>query len=133
MGVMARRPLRLAALTLGLGLVAGALTGCSGRNEMTNLPKPSKAFCDAAAKYEASLTATKRPASLDKQVELVRKVDATAPKDVADDTAIFLRALEQVQAGDATAVDSPEVRAAVTNVNRRYSQGCGVYDRRGGI
>ena len=45
----------------------------------------------------------------------------------------FLRALEQVQAGDRTAVDSPDVRAAVTEVNRRYSQGCGVYDRRGGI
>ena len=130
---MARRPLRLATAALGLVLVVGALTGCSGKNEMTNLPKPPKAFCDAAAKYEASLTARKRPASLDTQIGLVREMDAAAPKDVADDTAIFLRSLEQVQGGDATAVDSPEVRDAVTNVNRRYSQGCGVYDRKGGI
>ena len=130
---MARRPFRLAASVLGLALAAGALTGCSGKNEMTNLPKPPKAFCDAAAKYEASLTARKRPASLDTQIGLVREMDAAAPKDVADDTAIFLRSLEQVQGGDATAVDSPEVRDAVTNVNRRYSQGCGVYDRKGGI
>ena len=45
----------------------------------------------------------------------------------------YLAALERVQAGDTTAVDSAEVRAAVTDVNRRYSQGCGVYDRQGGI
>lgn len=133
MGAMARRPFRLTAVVLGLGLAASALVGCSGRNEMTNLPKPPKQFCDAAAKYEASLTARKKPASLATQVELVRSMDAAAPRDIADDTAIFLRALEQVQAGDATAVDSADVRDAVTNVNRRYSQGCGVYDRRGGI
>ena len=60
-------------------------------------------------------------------------MDAAAPKDIADSTSTFLRALERVQAGDTTAVDSAEVRAAVTDVNRRYSQGCGVYDRRGGI
>ena len=130
---MVRRPNRLTATVLGLGLVVSALAGCSGRNEMTDLPKPPQRFCDAAKEYEASLTARKRPAPLATQVELVRRMDAAAPKDVADDTAIFLRALEQVQGGDATAVDSPEVRDAVTNVNRRYSQGCGVYDRRGGI
>lgn len=130
---MARRPHRPAVVILALGLLAGALAGCSRGNEMTDLPKPSKGFCDAGKEYEASLTAKKRPASLATQVDLVRRMDAAAPTDVADDTAIFLEALEQVQAGDATAVDSPAVRDAVTNVNRRYSQGCGVYDRRGGI
>ena len=50
-----------------------------------------------------------------------------------EDVFTVLDALEQVQAGDRAAVDSPAVRAAVTEVNRRYSQGCGVYDRRGGI
>lgn len=130
---MARRPLPVLAAALGLVLGLGALAGCSGRNEMTDLPKPSQRFCDAAAKYEDSITGGKKPAPIDTQVELVRKMDAAAPEDIADSTATFLRALEQVQAGDQSAVDSPAVRSAVTDVNRRYSQGCGVYDRQGGI
>ena len=118
---------------LAVAVSATGLVGCSGRNEMTNLPKPSQRFCDTAAKYEESITGGKKPAGIATQLELVRKMDAAAPKDIADSTSTFLRALERVQAGDTTAVDSAEVRAAVTDVNRRYSQGCGVYDRRGGI
>ena len=133
MARMARRPIRLAAAVLALGLTAGTLAGCSRGNEMTDLPKPSARFCDAGAEYEAALTAKKRPASIEEQVAIVRRMDASAPTDIADETATFLDALEQVQAGDRTAVDSPDVRAALAEVNRRYSQGCGVYDRRGGI
>ena len=125
--------LRRSLALLAVAVSAAGLVGCSGRNEMTNLPKPSQRFCDAAAKYEASITGGKKPAGIATQVELVRKMDAAAPKDIADSTSTFLRALERVQAGDTTAVDSAAVRAAVTDVNRRYSQGCGVYDRRGGI
>lgn len=128
-----RPTVRPAGVALTIGLAAGLLAGCSGRNEMTNLPKPSQRFCTAAAEYEASLTGRKRPASIADQIELVRRMDAAAPADIVDDTATFLRALEQVRAGDDSAVDAPAVRAAVTDVNRRYSQGCGVYDRRGGI
>lgn len=118
-------------LTVGLG--AAAIAGCSRGNEMTDLPKPPAAFCEAGKAYEASITGRRRPAPIAEQIELVRRMDAAAPSDIAADTATFLRALEQVQAGDGSAVDQPRVRSAVTEVNRRYSQGCGVYDRRGGI
>ena len=39
-----------------LYIAAILLAGCSGKNEMTNLPKPPQQFCDAAAKYEDSIT-----------------------------------------------------------------------------
>lgn len=99
---------------------------------MTDLPKPPSDFCRAGKIYEERITSG-RKVPIDDQVSLVRRMDAAAPPDVAEDTATFLDALLQVQGGDERAVDSPEVRDAVTRVNRRYSQGCGVYDRRGGI
>lgn len=117
-----------------LALIAGPalLVGCSGRNEMTDLPKPSARFCDAGRDYEAAIT-RKRPAAVAEQLGLVRRMEAAAPDDIAADTTTFRAALERVRGGDRSAVDAPEVRDAVTRVNRRYSQGCGVYDRRGGI
>lgn len=123
-----RRGIAIAGLGLGL-LVVG---GCSRGNEMTDLPKPPSDFCRAGKIYEERITSG-RKVPIDDQVSLVRRMDAAAPPDVAEDTATFLAALLQVQGGDERAVDSPEVRDAVTRVNRRYSQGCGVYDRRGGI
>jgi len=130
---MASRPsIRRIAALLGLCLGAVAIGGCSRGNEMTDLPKPPADFCRAGKTYEERITSGRR-VPIDDQVRLVRRMDAAAPPDVAEDTATFLDALVRVQAGDEAAVDSPEVRDAVTRVNRRYSQGCGVYDRRGGI
>jgi hypothetical protein len=127
-----RPAIRRCATILAFGLGVLAVAGCSRGNEMTDLPKPPADFCRAGKTYEERITSGRR-VPIDDQVRLVRRMDAAAPPDVAEDTATFLDALVRVQAGDEAAVDSPEVRDAVTRVNRRYSQGCGVYDRRGGI
>ena len=128
----ARRSHRAIALVLAVGLGLTAVAGCSRGNEMTDLPRPPDEFCAAGRTYEERITSGRRIPIAD-QIRLVRRMDDAAPPDVADDTAAFLAALLQVQAGDDGAVDSDDIQAAVTRVNRRYSQGCGVYDRRGGI
>lgn len=94
------------------------------------LPKPSKAFCDAAKRYEDRITGEKN-ASLDEQVRLVEQIDAHAPEDIRSDARTFVDSMRRLAAGDETVKGDEKIQKAVDNVNRRYSNGCGVFARKG--
>jgi hypothetical protein len=126
--VRSARPLRL--LVAALASVA-VLAACDDPSNSEGLARPSRAFCAAAAKYDAALD--KGRVSLDKQIELVRGIADAAPKDVAKDARTFLDALERRSRGDKGVVDNPKIQAAVEHVNRRAAQGCGWYRRQSGI
>ena len=122
---------RLIAITL---LASSALlaTGCSSSGNRNVLPDPKKAFCEKGKDYEALITSGKQVAVAD-QLVIVREINATAPKDIAADTQVFLDALERVSKGDTSVVDDAKVRESIVNVNRRFAQGCGLFDRKSAI
>jgi len=110
----------LAAGTLGLVGCRAASDPASGR------PRPSRAFCEAAARFDERVPF----ASLDEQIRLVRRLVATAPPDVRPQAVTFLEALQRVRT-DPSVRDDPKVKHAVDDVNRRAGQDCGWYRRRG--
>lgn len=110
-------------------LVSALLAACGGGNDVASgKPKPSPAFCDAAARYDQRV----QVAALPEQIRLVRRIAATAPPDVRPDANRFLAALERVRT-DRSVVDNPRVKAAVQRVNRRAAQDCGWYARSSGL
>ena len=116
---------RVAAVAL-LGAVV--LAGCkTGDDTASTLPRPSRAFCAAAAQYDQHV----QLASLTRQIKLVTPIAASAPKDIAADAKTFLDALERRSRGDKSVVDNPKIQAAVDHVNRRAGQDCGWYQRKG--
>jgi hypothetical protein len=118
-----RAPTRALALAV-LPLVAAAgLAGCS-KDEAKSLPVPSKAFCKAAYTYDKKV---ERKASLAVQIKLVQTMVDHAPKDVAQDTRVFLDALQRRADGDKSVVDNPKIMKAVNNVNRRAQTDCGLF------
>jgi hypothetical protein len=118
-----RAPTRALALAV-LPLVAAAgLAGCS-KGDAKTLPTPSKAFCQAAYTYDKKV---ERKASLAVQIELVQTMVDHAPKDVAQDTRVFLDALQRRADGDKSVVDNPKIMKAVNNVNRRAQADCGLF------
>jgi hypothetical protein len=120
-------PRRLAVAALAAALLAAA--GCkSSSDAASDLPRPSKAFCKAAARYDDKV---QRGVKLSEHIELVSNIAEHAPKDVADDAATFLDALERRRDGDTSVVDDPEIEEAVDNLNRRAGQDCGWYKREG--
>ncbi len=119
---------RLVAIAL-LSSAALLVTGCSGSSKAKVLPDPNKAFCDKGKEYEALITSGKK-VSVDDQLAIVREINANAPKDIAADTQVFLRALERVANGDKSVVDDEQVQESIVNVNRRFAQGCGLFDRK---
>jgi hypothetical protein len=115
-------------------LLAAGVAACSG-DSSSSLPKPSKAFCQAAYDYDTNLP--KLIGKIHKQTDLVAKLAETAPKDIADDARIYLDAMKRRAAGDTSVVDNPKIERAVDNVNRRASDGCALFkqnqDGSGGI
>ena len=115
-------------------LLATGAAACSG-DSSSSLPKPSKAFCQAAYDYDTNLP--KLIGKIHKQTDLVAKLAETAPKDIADDARIYLDAMKRRAAGDTSVVDNPKIERAVDNVNRRASDGCALFkqnqDGSGGI
>lgn len=128
---MTQSPRKLAPIALLLS-AALLITGCSGSSKKNVLPDPKKAFCDKGKEYEALITSGKK-VSVDEQLAIVREINANAPKDIAADTQVFLSALERVSNGDKRVVDDAQVREAIVNVNRRFAQGCGLFDRKSAI
>jgi hypothetical protein len=121
-----RRPFVVTAAALA---VASILAGCkSSSDAASDLPRPSKAFCQAAARYDKRVQVG---AKLSEHIELVTTLAEHAPEDVADDAATFLDALRRRQRGDTSVVDDPRVETAVDNLNRRAGQDCGWYKREG--
>jgi hypothetical protein len=122
-----RRAAALAVLTV---IAVGGLTGCKeSEDAASDLPRPSIAFCKAAAKYDerVQLTKTKLP----EHIKLVSSIAEHAPKDIDQDAQLFLDALKQRRAGDTSVVDNPRVETAIDNINRRAGQDCGWYKREG--
>jgi len=123
-----------------LALVAvGALTWI-GRQSGARVPPAPKAFCRAAARYDAELErqaeASRR--DIDRQIRFVEDIAATAPRRIRPDADTFLQSLRQLRAAPSKKArdrlrDDPEVKAAVERVNRYWNQGCGVFDRQGGL
>jgi hypothetical protein len=119
---------------VALGLVGTALAACSG-DSGSSLPKPSKAFCQAAYDYDTKLP--KLIGKIDQQTALVQKLADHAPKDIAKDAQLYLDAMRRVSTGDDSVKDKPEIEEAVKNVERRAVNGCALYkqnqDGTGGI
>jgi hypothetical protein len=119
---------------VAVGLLAGGLAACSGSSE-SSLPRPSKAFCQAAYDYDTNLP--KLIGKIDKQTDLVARLAEHAPKDIAADAQTYLDAMRRRADGDTSVVDNPKIQQAVDNVNRRASSGCALFkqnqDGGGGI
>jgi hypothetical protein len=121
---------RTAALALVTVVAAAGLSACKQTEDAaSDLPRPTVAFCKAAAKYDerVQLTNTK----LAEHIEMVTPIVEHAPDDIADDADLFLDALKKRRAGDTSVIDDPRVETAIANVNRRAGQDCGWYKREG--
>jgi hypothetical protein len=125
---MRLHPLGCTATAVGAILLLGA---CSGRQ--ASLPRPSRAYCETAYRYEQRIQHKPRP-SVDTQIALLTKMAEHAPNDIAPDLAVFLDAMRRVET-EPSLKDKPSVVTAVDNVNRRTSAGCGFFeqDRSNGI
>jgi hypothetical protein len=117
-------PKRPAVVAVIVGLTLFAACGSEG----TSGPKPPRAFCDAAARYDDRVA---RSAKIDEQVRLVQRMVDTAPAKVKGDAQTFVDALRRVES-DPSVKDNPNVKKAVENVNRYAAQGCGFYEQQGG-
>jgi hypothetical protein len=114
-------------------LVAVSLAACSG----DDAPVASRAFCEAVIDLEdgfADLVGEPQDVQIRGQIRLVQELVDTAPREVRADARAFLEALEAIEADpDNEALrDDPDVREAVTNVERYAIDGCELYGGGGG-
>jgi hypothetical protein len=107
-------------------LLASGVAACS-EDSSSSLPTPSKAFCQAAYDYDSNLP--KLVGKIGKQTDLVAKLAATAPKDIAGDAQVYLDAMKRRAAGDTSVIDNPKIERAVDNVNRRAAAGCKLFNQ----
>jgi hypothetical protein len=120
---------RLVAATLVVASAALA-TGCKqGDDVASDLPRPSRAFCSAAARYDKAVSEKKL--SLAKHEEMTKAIARAAPKDTERDATLVWRSFAKLAAGDRSVVDNPRVKAAIDHVNRRAGQDCGWFRRQG--
>jgi hypothetical protein len=115
---------------VAVGLLAAALAACSGESG-SSLPKPSKAFCQAA--YDFDTNAPKLIGKIAQQTALVQKMADTAPQDIAADAQTVLEAMKRRATGDKSVVDNPKIEHAIDHVNRRAGQDCGWYNNNSGM
>ena len=121
---------RSAALVLTGFIAVAVLSGCKNTDDATSdLPRPSRAFCEAAASYDKRVTTAGM--KLPEHIRRVTAISENAPKDVAKDAQLFLDALKKRAAGDTSVVDNPEIQGAIDRINRRAGQDCGWYQRQG--
>jgi len=122
--VRASRLLLVAVVALGL-----AAAGCRDTGDATSdLPRPSRAFCEAAGRYDERITS--KPTSIERHITMVEKIAESAPADVAADARIFLDGLRRRAAGDESVIDDPKIKRASDNVLRRAGQDCGWYQQK---
>ena len=121
--------------TVGTLLLAALTTigaGCSQKDDTaSNLPRPSRAFCKAAADYD--LAVSSGAISLARHVQMTRAIAQAAPTDARADADTVWHSFEKLRAGDKSVVDDPDVKAAIEHVNRRAGQDCGWYRRKEGV
>jgi hypothetical protein len=106
---------------VAIGLLAAALAACSGESG-SSLPKPSKAFCQAA--YDFDTNAPKLIGKIDQQTALVQRMADNAPKDIAADAQTVLEAMKRRATGDKSVVDNPKIKDALDSVEHRAFIGC---------
>lgn len=124
-------PTRVVAIVALSAAVAG-LGGCNSKDDTaSDLPRPSRAFCAAAARYDEQVTTG--TLGMQDQIRLVAKIADTAPKDIVKDARTFLDALRRRADGDVSVIDNPRIKTAADNVLRRAGQDCGWYRRREGV
>jgi hypothetical protein len=109
-------------------LLAATVLVAACRSEGSDTPKPPRAFCDAAARFDDRLS---KGANVDEQIRLVQRMVETAPGKIKADAEMFLDALRRSKT-DASVRDDPKIKQAVDKVNRYAAQGCGFYQRPGG-
>lgn len=119
-------------------VVVVAVISYLGRQSESEAPRAPKAFCKAAKAYEDEIDrqAERYELDVDRQIARVEGMVATAPKAIRAEAEVFLRSLEEYRDAPNEAArerlkDDPEVKAAVDDVNRYWTQGCGVFDREG--
>ncbi len=117
-------PRRIAAAVL---IVTSVFVGACGSEESTT-PKPPRAFCDAATRFDDRLS---KGADADEQIRLVQRMVETAPGKIKADAETFLDALRRSKT-DPSVKDDPKIKGAVDKVNRYAAQGCGFYERQPG-
>lgn len=129
-----RRKWTIAGVVAVLVVVVG-VAGVALRPATTDLPKPSKAFCVAATKYDKKIGTLTGKDRFTKQIELVTPMAEHAPKDIKRDAETFLDALQRRADGDTSVAKDAKIQAAIENVNRRAAVGCDFYvgDGTGGI
>ena len=125
--------MKIAAWVLGFVAIATIAAVAQGgpTNDLSQLPRPSRAFCAAAAKYDDLTTSHSIP--LPRHIALTKAIASAAPTDTRADAKLVWRSYEQLAAGDDRVVDNPRVRAALDHVNRRATQTCGWFQRDSGI
>jgi hypothetical protein len=124
---------RLVAVVLAAA-AAVALGACSGGTPRS-LPHPSRAFCDAAVKYDDTLQKVSKKTQVElakEQLPLVERLAATAPVDVKKAAQTVVDMYRRRAAGDRSVVDSPVAKKAVDDMNRRAGNGCGIYQNQNG-
>jgi hypothetical protein len=124
------RSARVALVVLLLGAILAA--GCKDTsNAMSDLPRPSRAFCEAAGRYDERITSKRT--GIQQHITMVEKIVEHAPADVKRDGETFLDALRRRAAGDTSVVDNPRVKKAADHVLRRAGQDCGWYQQKSNI
>lgn len=115
---------------IALAVVVLITTACSSKDDIaSDFPRPSRAFCRAAARYDEAITS--KPISIARHVALSKAMAQAAPSDTRRDATLVWRAYEKLQAGDRSVVDDEKVTAAIKHVNRRATQDCGWFTRQG--
>lgn len=120
--------------TVAVVAAATALAGCKDPAK-SSLPQPSKAFCDAAVKYDTEVQKVSKAGPAEQaraQLPLVQKMADAAPTDIRDAARTFADALRRRADGDTSVVDDQTVAKAVKDVNRRAGNSCGLYQNQNG-
>jgi hypothetical protein len=124
------KPRRSAALCAAV-LLAGVLgAACGGEGGST--AKAPKAFCQAAYDYEQELSKQleKGEKNATRQLALVEKMAAHAPKKISADVNEFATRIRQVMDDPSLAKDKKfqdEGKAVVDRINHYASNGCGLF------
>jgi len=121
--------MKIAAWVLGIVALATIAAFAQGgqSNDLSKQPRPSRAFCSAAAKYDEVTTSKTIP--LRRHVEMTKAIAAAAPADTKADATIVWKSYVKLASGDRSVVDNPKVKAAIDHVNRRATQTCGWFQR----
>jgi hypothetical protein len=127
--------MRIALWVIGIVALAtvAAISGSgnNGDDVASKLPRPSAAFCAAAAKYDDAISGSSEKVPVSGHVTMTHAIAVAAPKDARADATLIWRSFVRLQHGDRHVIDDPAVKAAIEHVNRRAGQDCGWYRRQG--